>query len=110
MISRIWHGWTELKDADAYETLMRQEIFPSILARKVDGFIRMELFRRRVGTEVEFVTIMWFQSLDAVCAFAGPDYETAHVPPSSRPLLVRCDARSQHYEVRGSTDESVAIG
>jgi hypothetical protein len=100
MIGRIWHGWTTLERADAYEDVMRCEVIPSIVAKKVEGFERIEMFRRRVGTEVEFVTIMTFGSLDAVRKFAGDDYESAYVPPRARSLLERFDARSQHYEVR----------
>jgi len=56
--------------------------------------------RREVGEEVEFVTIMWFESIDAVRTFAGEDYEAAVVPAKARALLSRFDARSQHYEVK----------
>ncbi len=100
MISRIWHGWTEPADADAYEALLRTEIFPGILAKAVAGFRRIELFRRPAGDEVEFVTVMWFDSLGAVREFAGDDYETAYVPAKARAVLKRFDARSLHYEVR----------
>mgnify|MGYP006185809935 CR=1 FL=1 len=100
MIARIWHGWTEPANADAYEALLRTEIFPGILAKRVAGFRRIELYRRPTENEVEFVTIMWFDSLDAVKAFAGEDYETAYVPDKARTILKRFDPRSQHYEVR----------
>jgi hypothetical protein len=100
MISRIWHGWTTRDNADAYENLLRSEIIPGIVARKVDGFERIEMFRRDAGDEVEFVTVMWFASLDAVKRFAGEDYETAYVPAAARNVLARFDARSHHYEVR----------
>jgi hypothetical protein len=43
---------------------------------------------------------MWFDSLDAVRAFAGEEYEVAVVPPKARALLSRFDERSQHYEVK----------
>ncbi|MCF8477540.1 MAG: acyl-CoA dehydrogenase [Pseudolabrys sp.] len=43
---------------------------------------------------------MWFDSLEAVKAFAGADYQTAVVPPKARAVLKRFDMRSQHYEVR----------
>jgi hypothetical protein len=43
---------------------------------------------------------MWFESIDAVRAFAGPEYEVAVVPSAARALLQRFDARSAHYEVR----------
>lgn len=110
MISRIWHGWTTPENADAYESLLKSEIFVGIDARQIEGYKGIQLFRRNLGdcnvgdrdvvAEVEFVTVMWFESLDAVRTFAGDDYEVAVVPPKARALLSRFDARSQHYEVR----------
>jgi len=100
MICRIWHGWATPANADTYEALLRHEIFEGILARRIPGFRRIELGRRDDGDLVEFVTIMWFDSLDAVRAFAGPDHEAAVVPPAARAVLARFDARSEHYEVR----------
>jgi heme-degrading monooxygenase HmoA len=100
MICRIWHGWTTPADADAYETLLREEVFGGIAARLTQGYRGIELLRRPLEDEVEFVTVMWFDSLEAVRAFAGPDHEQAVVPPSARRLLRRFDARSSHYEVR----------
>jgi antibiotic biosynthesis monooxygenase (ABM) superfamily enzyme len=100
VISRIWHGWTTLANADAYERLLRSEIFAGIFERKIPGFRGIDLLRRSVDANVEFVTLMWFDSLDAVRAFAGPDYEVAVVPPAARQLLERFDARPAHFEVR----------
>ena len=100
MISRIWHGWTTPANADAYESLLHREIFEGIVGRKIPGFRSIDLLRRDAGGEVEFVTIMWFDSLDAVREFAGTDYEVAVVPPAARSLLKRFDQRSAHYEVR----------
>ena len=100
MISRIWHGWTSAENADTYERLLRAEVFAGIAARGIPGFRGIDLLRRPLGAEVEFVTVMWFDSLDAVRAFAGEDYEAAVVPPEARALLRRFDQRSVHYEVR----------
>lgn len=100
MISRIWHGWTTPANADAYEELLRHEIFEGIEGRAIPGFRGIDLLRHDAPGEVEFVTVMWFDSLDAVRAFAGPDYEVAVVPPAARALLARFDERSAHYEVR----------
>jgi heme-degrading monooxygenase HmoA len=100
MISRIWHGWTTLGNADAYEALLKEEIFAGIQNRRIRGFKGIQLLRRQVGEEVEFVTIMAFDSLDAVREFAGEDYEAAVVPEKARAVLSRFDARSQHYEIR----------
>lgn len=100
MICRIWHGWTTPANADAYEALLRSEIFHGIGERKITGFHGIDLLRRPLDDAVEFVTIMWFDSLDSVREFAGPDYEVAVVPDAARKLLQRFDARSAHYEVR----------
>jgi hypothetical protein len=102
MIARFWHGWTTTQNADAYERLLRTEVFPGIFARQVPGFERIELFRRpfEAADEVEFMTVMWFSSLDAVKIFAGEDYEAAYVPQAARALLSRFDHRTRHYEVR----------
>lgn len=100
MINRIWHGWTTHENAAAYESLLKQEIFVGIQGRQIEGYEGIQLLRREVGDEVEFITIMTFASLDAVRAFAGNDYETAVVPHKARALLLRYDNRSQHYEIR----------
>jgi hypothetical protein len=100
MIGRIWHGWTTPDKADAYEALLKNEIFIGIQRRQIHGYQGIQLLRRTHKTEVEFITIMWFDSLDSVRTFAGEDYEIAVVPPKARELLSRFDARSQHYEVR----------
>ena len=100
MISRIWHGYTTPENADTYEGLLKEEIFTGIRDRNIQGFREIQLFRRNAGDEVEFITVMWFDSLDAVRIFAGDDYEAAVVPPKARAVLKRFDERSQHYEVR----------
>ena len=100
MICRIWHGWTVPANADAYERLLRSEIFVGIAARGIRGYRGIQLLRRDTGAEVEFVTMMWFEGFDDVRAFAGTDYERAVVPPAARALLARFDERSAHNEVR----------
>jgi antibiotic biosynthesis monooxygenase (ABM) superfamily enzyme len=100
MISRIWHGWTTPTDAEAYEALLKSEILVGIQNRRIAGYRGIQLLRRNLGDEVEFVTIMWFDSIDAVRVFAGEEYEKAVVPQNARLLLSRFDERSQHYEVK----------
>lgn len=100
MISRIWHGYTTFENADIYENLLREEVIVGIRNRHIEGFREIQVFRRALENEVEFITVMWFDSLESVKQFAGEDYEAAVVPPKARAILVRFDARSQHYEVR----------
>ena len=100
MICRVWHGWTTLENADAYERLLKSEVFTGIADRRIEGYRGIQLLRRAHDSEVEFVTMMWFTSLEAVRAFAGDDYTRAVVPPKAQTLLARYDQRSAHYDVR----------
>jgi quinol monooxygenase YgiN len=100
MIERIWHGWTTRGNADAYERLLRGRIVPAILGRGIAGFHGIDLMLREAGDEVEFVTVMRFESTAAVRAFAGDDHEKAVVPADARALLARFDETAAHYEVR----------
>jgi len=102
MISRIWHGWTTPGNADTYEALLKEEIFVGIQDRHIPGFMGIQLLRREAGEETEFITIMQFESLEAVLEFAGSDYEAAVVPHKARAVLAHFDERSQHYEVRAA--------
>lgn len=104
MIARIWHGWTAPADADAYEDLLRERILPGIEARLIDGYRGAHLLRDDREGESEFVTVLWFDSMDAVRAFAGQEHEEAVVPEEARRLLQRFDARSSHYRVRMAPD------
>ncbi len=99
MISRIWHGWTTHQNADKYEKLLREEIFVGIRNRNINGFKSIQLLRRQVNDETEFITIMKFDSLDSVQEFAGQDYEQAVVPEKARAVLSHFDHCSQHYEI-----------
>jgi len=98
MIGRVWHGWTTPENASVYELLLRKEILPGIAAKNLPGYHGAHLLKRDLDGEVEFVTLLWFDSLEGVRALSGEDYETAYVPPKARAVLSRFDAKSQHYE------------
>ena len=102
MICRIWHGYTTSNNADTYENLLKEEIFVGIKDRKIRGFRGIQLLRRELDEETEFITIMWFDTIGAIREFAGDDYEQAVVPEKARMVLSRFDNRSQHYEIRES--------
>lgn len=98
MIVRIWRGWTTLQNADAYQHIVSTQVLPEIAARDLPGYDGAYLLRRDLGEEVEFSTIMLFDSIDSVRRFTGEDYEMAHVPPEARAVLARFDERSAHYD------------
>jgi Uncharacterized protein conserved in bacteria len=100
MIKRVWHGYTTPERADEYERLLRSEVMKEIEGKNIPGLRRFEVLRRALEDETEFVTIMEFDSLESVKAFAGEDYEACYVPAAARAVLKRFDQRSQHYELR----------
>ena len=99
MICRQWRGWTTRENADAYEKVVRGEVITGIEARNISGFRHIDLMRRDLGDEIEFQTLMWFDSLDAIEAFMGEDYAISHVPAAARAVLSRFDSHAAHYEV-----------
>ncbi len=98
MVMRLWRGFAHAGDhADAYEAMLKPQLLPGV--GKAKGYERSWLLRREVGEETEFVTLMLWDSLDAIRALAGPDVETAIVPAERRRHLARFDAKSSHYAV-----------
>lgn len=97
MIARVWRGWTTGRQADAYENFLREKVIPGI--RKIKGHKGAYVLRQAGGEEVEFVVINLFESLDAVKAFAGEDYDVPVFEPEARQLLARVEPQANHYEV-----------
>ncbi len=95
---RLWRGWTMPQNAEAYQALLLDEIFPSVEGRKLAGYRGISLGRHNIGNEVEFIMIMWFDSLIDIKSFSGEDYKTAVVPPRARAVLSRFDERSAHFD------------
>lgn len=87
------------QDADAYERIVRGQVIPGIEARQIAGFRHIDLMKRVAGDEVEFQTLMWFDSLDAIKSFMGEDYAVSHVPAAAQAVLKRFDSHAAHFEV-----------
>jgi hypothetical protein len=100
MITRMWRGWTAAADADAYQRFLLDELFPAM--RSIAGFAGADVLRRMTDREVEFVTLTRFDSLEAIRAFAGDDYELPVLEPPALALLSRYDGRAIHYETTSS--------
>ncbi|MGA9391420.1 MAG: antibiotic biosynthesis monooxygenase [Candidatus Sulfotelmatobacter sp.] len=97
MIARIWHGSTKPEHADAYETMLKPELLPGV--SKVKGYKGSYLLRKNQKDEVDFITIMIWDSIDSIRDFVGADYETSVIPEERRRYLCRHDAKAGHYEV-----------
>lgn len=104
MIARIWRGWTTARDADDYEKFLRKVIFPGL--RRLDGYHGGYIFRLDGAEESEFVVTNLFESMEAVKAFAGPDYDVPVFEPEARRLLARVEPLARHYDVKESPDNA----
>jgi len=98
MIARHWRGWTLPQNADAYEQLLRNTVLPGL--REIEGHCGGYVLRSNGQDEVEFVVINFFNSLEAIKAFAGADYTTPVFEPEAMRLLCRIEPVARHYEVR----------
>jgi heme-degrading monooxygenase HmoA len=106
MIARLWRGWTTPDKADAYQLIVSTQVLPEIASRNLEGYHGTYLLRREIEGEIEFSTIMVFDSIDNIRAFTGVDYAVAHVPAQARAVLSRFDERSAHYEILLSPDDT----
>lgn len=97
MIARVWRGYTRPEHADAYEAMLKPELLPGL--SQAAGYRGSYLLRRAVGEEVEFITIILWESLDHVRRIAGPDVETAVIPVERRQYLSRFDEKAAHYDI-----------
>ena len=98
-IKRVWHGWTTKENADKYQNILNQEVLPSIEAKKIPGYKKIEVLRIELEDEVEFVTIMTFESLQNVIDFQGENYKRCYVPDVAQKVLKSWDQESTHYEL-----------
>ena len=99
MIQRIWHGYTTKQNAPDYQKLLREEVLPSIEEKELAGYLGIDVLMRHHDNEVEFITVMTFDSLQCVIEFQGPDYENCYVPEAAQRVLSRWDRKSQHYDL-----------
>lgn len=99
MIDRIWHGWTTPENADSYQRVVTTQVIPGIAAKEIPGYRGITLLRRDGEDEVEFITIMRFDSLENVKDFQGADYTRCYVPEEAQKVLKRWDSHSAHYSV-----------
>jgi antibiotic biosynthesis monooxygenase (ABM) superfamily enzyme len=96
MITRLWRGWAAVDNADAYEQFLLDELFPSM--QEIPGFLGTDVLRRLEHDQVAFITLTRFDSLAAIQAFAGDDYETPVLEPQALALLTRYERRALHFD------------
>mgnify|MGYP003565470333 CR=1 FL=1 len=103
-IKRVWHGWTTKENAAKYEGILMKEVLPSIEAKNIPGYRKIEVMRIERDDDVEFVTIMTFDALQNVIDFQGEDYKRCYVPDAAQKVLERWDRESTHYDLIETRD------
>lgn len=97
MIARTWHGRVPLAKAAAYEAYLRATGLADY--RATAGNRGVYLLRRDEGEVAHFTTLTFWDSLAAVRAFAGPDYERARYYPEDDAYLLEREPHVTHYQV-----------
>ena len=102
MIARTWSGAVRAADADAYLEYLDAVGTPGYAA--VPGNRGVVTLRRLVDDRAEFLMISFWESEEAVRAFAGPDVSRAVFYPEDDRFLIARDEHVTHYEVVGQTE------
>lgn len=97
MIVRMWSGRATAANADAYERFVTARVFAEL--PKIAGHRGAYLLRRPVESEVEFIAVTLWESLDVIRAFAGDAIDRAVVEPEARAVLSRFDDTVRHFEL-----------
>jgi len=100
-IIRTWKGWTTLENAPIYEDMLINEVFPTVKKNGIDGLEKVSISTKEKKNEVEFFLVLQFDSIDAVTAFAGKNYENAYIPENAKQVLKRYDKKAEHYKLKG---------
>ncbi|MGE5140503.1 MAG: antibiotic biosynthesis monooxygenase family protein [Rudaea sp.] len=97
MIARIWHGVTPAAMADEYVEYLNRTGLPDY--RSTPGNRAAYLLRRLEGDRAHFLTLTFWDSMDAIRGFAGPDISTAKYYPEDARFLIEQEPEVQHFEV-----------
>ena len=97
MIARTWRGAVRREDADGYVEYLQRTGIPEY--RATPGNRGAWILRRDEGATTEFVTLSFWDSLEAVEGFAGSDPTRAVFYPEDDSFLVERDLEVAHYDL-----------
>lgn len=101
MIARTWRGWTKREDADAYVAYLLKTGVRAY--RETPGNLAAYILRRNHADRTEFVTLSFWESMDAVARFAGEQVEQAVFYAEDDRFLVARETTVRHFEVIEAT-------
>jgi len=99
MIARIWHGKTPAATADDYRDFLRARALSDY--QSITGNLGAHILRRSEGDEAHFITLTFWESTEAIKAFAGEDFEKAKYYSEDKNFLLEFEPKVAHYEVVG---------
>jgi heme-degrading monooxygenase HmoA len=102
MIARMWHGRVPASKARAYREFLNQRAIPDY--QSVAGNLGAVILERRSAEITHFVTLSFWETMDAIHAFAGQDAERVKYYPEDADYLLEFEPSVVHYEVVGQTD------
>ncbi|MEH1939374.1 MAG: antibiotic biosynthesis monooxygenase [Nostoc sp.] len=97
VVARIWHGQTPTNKADEYYKYLTEAGIKKI--QSIPGNVGAQVFRRTDGTITEFIVISYWNSRDAIRAFAGNDIEQVHPLPKDNQYLIEPETKVKHFDV-----------
>lgn len=101
MIVRMWHGRVPTSKAAAYRRFTNARAIPDY--RSVPGNVSVHVLERQEGNVTHFITLTFWESLEAIRGFAGDDLEEAKYYPEDADFLLEHEPRVVHYEVVGNS-------
>ena len=97
MIARIWKARATPERVREYADYLKSTVVPELTA--IHGYQGVSLLQRDQNGAVEVTVITWWESLEAIRAFAGEAVETAVVHDSAARMLIDFDRSVEHHQV-----------
>ena len=101
MIARMWHGRVEKAKAERYRTFLTEWAIPDY--RSIPGNLNVYILEREEADVTHFITLTFWENIEAIRAFAGDDPSLAKYYPEDADFLLEFEPEVVHYEVTGSS-------
>jgi heme-degrading monooxygenase HmoA len=110
MIARIWQGRSRPGMGSAYFAYLQETGVKGY--RATEGFRDLIILTREIGNATEYVLITFWDSMDAIRRFAGPEPERAVYYPEDDRYFAEEERQPyvRHYDVRDTGAVGSASG
>jgi len=99
MVVRMWHGRVPASKATAYREFLNRRAIPDY--QSVPGNISVHILERQEGDITHFITMTFWENMNAIKGFAGDEIERAKYYPEDKGFLLEFEPTVVHYEVAG---------